>query len=169
VLQLVRGATSEHGATFCKQGLSKGQHWIDVTDYNFLELRVSLYIQYQSVAACGVAGSECPLMILIDYVDINGVERGLSYGFYAVPNEQYPPRCATCWQDHIDHIRIGEQVWYNFDSSNIFSILPENQRPASISSIYFYASGHQYDTRIGEVSLIAGNVLASPVQLTTNE
>jgi hypothetical protein len=156
VLQLVRGdGASTHGETFCKQGLSEGERWINVSDYNFLELRTSLYIQYQSVGSCGERGSECPLMIRIDYLDINGNERVLFYGFYTTPDDRYPPRCDSCWQDHI---RIGEQVWYTFESGDIFAILPPDQRPSSISSVYFYASGHQYDTRIGEVSFIAGNV-----------
>lgn len=152
VLQFVRGENANtHGETFCKQGLSEGERWIDVTSYNVLELHVSLYIQYQSYPACGDQGSECPLMVLIEYEDINGNDRELFYGFYAVPRPDLPARCQSCWQDHI---QIGEQVWYNFDSGNIFSILPEDQRPAYISSVYFYASGHQYDTRISQVSLI---------------
>ncbi len=156
-LRLVRGddATS-HGQTGCWQEL--GDDGIPVDEFTYLELQTSFLINFQSLSDCGVDGSECPMMLRVDYVDVNGIEREWIHGFYYRddPNPayaSYPPRCTSCLQDHD---QINEKAWYSYSTGNFFSLLPPDMRPAVINRVMLYASGHQYDVFVGEMLLLAG-------------
>ncbi len=156
-LRLVRGdeATS-HGQTGCWQDLGDGG--IVVEDYTYLELQTSFLINYQSLSDCGVDGSECPMMLRVDYRDADDVSREWIHGFYYRddPNpayENYPPRCTSCLQDHD---QINEKVWYSYSTGNFFSLFPPESRPSVIERVTLYASGHQYDVFVGEMLLLAG-------------
>lgn len=160
-LRLMRGdGARSHGETGCRQPFT--EEGVDVSGYSYLELTVTFYINYQSLSKCGIAGSECPLMLLIDYEDINGVTRKWRQGFYYADNPQndFPLRCDTCTEEHQ---RINEKVWYTFESGNLMT-LPTDIRPIRINSIELYASGHEYDVFVSEIALLTGNgsVLAQP-------
>lgn len=163
------GATS-HGETSCEKFIGADGGGV-VSDYNHLEIRATLYIQQQSVSACGEQGSECPLMLQVNYIGEDGVARTWRHGIYAEPSTIYPLRCDTCIDNHI---RIYEDAWYTYESGNLFAILglanqPE-ARPREITSVRIYASGHQYDVFVSQVSLLAGNVdLADSLDLSADE
>lgn len=157
VLRLVRsdGATA-NGEVRCKQIYAEpGQ---DVQDFNYLELEATFLINFQSVSRCGVAGSECPLMLQIVYEDVNGINREWLQGFYYNNGQQqdYPLRCTTCVAGLAEHQQINEKAWYTYRSGNLFPTLAALGEPAYIRSVEFYASGHEFDTSVGEVALIAG-------------
>jgi hypothetical protein len=162
-LFLVRGEGADsHLATYCEQGAlaDSSPNWLDVSGYDYLALKTTFFINFQSLNRCGIDGSECPLMLRLDYVDMNGTPRSLFYGFYTVnmpvPVEQgYPLTCSSCRQEHIF---IREKTWYSHSTGNLFDILTNDQRPHYITRVRFYASGHQYDTRVSEVSLIGGHL-----------
>lgn len=156
-LHILRGGTRAHGETGCIQPLgSSAQDGRYVGDYNFLSLRTTFLIKHHSLNDCGVQGSECPLMLKLDYIDTDGDRNSWLQGFYARhdPNVDNPLRCngALCEQ----HIRINSQAWYSYESGNLFSLLPDDQ-PESILNVQFYASGHEYDIYVSELSLLAGN------------
>ena len=153
-MHLVRAeGASSHGETRCIQPF-RGQAGLDVSGYEHLSLRVTFYVDYQSLSTCGVDGSECPLMLKMDYLDINGIAREWIHGFYAWVDEQtdYPRRCATC---ALDHEQIYSKAWYTFESGNFIAELPADLRPSSILNVQFYASGHQYNVYVSEVALAA--------------
>ncbi len=154
VLRLVRrdGADS-HGETLCRQVFA--ETGLDVSPYNYLALRATLLIEYQSLSTCGTQGSECPLMLKMDYIDVSGNTRQWFQGFYTFddPALAYPTICDSCSQDHR---QINEKAWYTFDTDNLFIVLPPDRKPASILNIWFYAQGHEYDVYVGEIALVAG-------------
>lgn len=155
VLRMTRGdGATSNGETTCTQGLAIGESWQDISSYDALSIRASFYLNFQSLAVCGFEGSECPLMIRLDYVDAFGSSRELLYGFYGVPGpaDPYDPTCPSCRQPHV---RLQEKTWYSFDSGNILAGLPLDSRPVAISRLRFYASGHEYDVRISRIELIA--------------
>jgi hypothetical protein len=162
LLQFLRGdGATTHGRTSCVQ--SFGQTGMDIRslNYNYLSLRTTFFIASQSLSACGIDGSECPLMLRMDYIDEQGEAQRWYHGFYAReadPRLNYPLRCSTCLQDHD---LINEKAWYTYDSPNLLKLFQAEPPPASIVSVWFYASGHEYDVRISEFSLLAGQV-ASP-------
>ena len=128
-----------------------------------LVMRAKFYIENQSLGACGTEGSECPLMLRMDYIDADGEAQKWFHGFYARAQNPYPLRCATCPQDHE---RVNEQAWYTYESPNLRSFFkPEageasgaDLTPRTIVALWIYASGHQFDVRIGEVALIAAQL-----------
>lgn len=156
-LRLVRldGAAS-HGQTGCYQVLAPDRG-VDVSEYSFIELQTTFLINYQSLSMCGIDGSECPVMLFIYYTDVNGVGRQWYQGFYynEIAGTSYPPTCITCGQVY-EHKRIAQGVWYTFESGNLISRFPANERPAYIERVVLYASGHQYDVFVSEMSLLAG-------------
>ncbi len=172
VIRLLRNDNaSSHGETLCVQYFAQdGQAGVDVTNFNFLNLRATMFINYQSLSRCGIRGSECPLMLRMDYIDRDGNPRQWFQGFYAFDSElyDYPPVCITCSPPQDVHQQINEQAWYTFETGNLFVKLAD-RLPGRILSITFYASGHQYDVYVGEVALLAGNVEAftpPPAEIT---
>lgn len=155
VLRLLRADNAQtNGETRCGTFFPSGGY--DIRGLGSLVLRTSFNIQYQSLAACGFQGSECPLMLEVDYVDAQGIGHRWYHGFYYAPQPDYPSRCDSCFEEHE---RVNEKVWYTYDSGNwlsLFTPLPPEQRPVSIVNVQFYASGHQYDVYVGELALLAG-------------
>jgi hypothetical protein len=156
LLRLLRSDSAEiitNGETRC--GSYFPGAGLDVTGMSTLVLRATFNIQYQSLNACGQTGSECPLMLRVDYRDENGLGQRWFHGFYATLNPQlnYPLSCDSCASEHE---QVNEKVWYTYDSGNWFNLFPPGKRPVAISNVQFYASGHQYDVYVGEVALLGG-------------
>ena len=139
--------------TRCIQVLG-GPDGLDVSEYASLQLRVTMQVHHQSLSACGIAGTECPVMLQINYVSGNGESRRWIHGFYAVyePSLGGEKNCAECWGDHEF---INKDAWYTYESGNLFSFLPEGWRPSAITEIHFFAGGHEYDVMLSEVALVA--------------
>ena len=129
----------------------------DIHDFSFLQLYLSLRIEEQNVPVCGKDGSECPVMVRINYQDTYGADREWLQGFYSMLDTNTPgnqPVCTTC-STRNEHIRVPENTWYPYLSPNLIPLLSQDgQPPASITSITIYASGHTYRAAIAEVELI---------------
>ena len=153
LLRFSRTGSQQHGETRCVT--SPGGSGIDVTDYEYLSLEVLFRIDYQSLSGCGQVGTECPMMLQLDYVSIGDQGTGQwNHGFYlwnSQPN--FPLTCSTCTPGH--EVVNGE-MWYRYRTDNLFAFItsPE-QRPARILSLFVYAQGHEYETYVSEVSLYA--------------
>lgn len=163
-VRLLRGANARsHGETLCIHPFGpSGQIGRRVDQYDQLILRTTFYIAGHSLDVCGVQGSECPVMLLMDYVDMVGRSNQWFHGFYANhhPSIEYPRSCVSCQQEH-RLVKAG--VWHTFESANLFTLLsPDSpdRRPASILNVRFYASGHEYDVYISELSLLASPQMA---------
>ena len=154
-LRLYRGInTNSHGETFCFFPFGpSGQVGRIIQQYEFLGIRSRFRIEAQSLDLCGVAGSECPLMILVDYVDTEGRSNQWFHGFYANVRQDtsYPFICSSCQQEHE---QINTNTWYTYESGNLFNLLPPDRKPASILNIRVYASGHDYDVYISDFALL---------------
>jgi hypothetical protein len=155
-LHLFRGdGARTHGETACVQPFGpSAQVGRPVSDYDHLSLRTTFHIKSHSLDRCGIKGSECPLMLLVDYVDTNGESNQWFQGFYAKSGADvdYPFQCVSCFQEHK---RINTGAWYTYETGNLFTVLPEDRKPASILNVRFYASGHEYDVYVSELLLLA--------------
>jgi hypothetical protein len=142
-----------HGETGCLQYPADKEQGLDVRQYDDLHLRVSMLVHTQSLSACGVLGSECPVMLYMQYKDKDGNIYDWYHGFYA----QYTPNVGrtTCDSCREEHEKINEDAWYTYESGNLFNNLPVDRHPAAIILVKFYASGHEYDVMLNEVSLVA--------------
>jgi hypothetical protein len=180
MISIQRGENaSTHGESRCIQSLGSGQNGLDVSGYDYLALRARFSIASHSLGVCGVQGSECPLMLQLQYIardgEITSVQaeprapfdfgaliepqaespvRSWYHGFYVLGQGNYPLRCSSCSQEHSF---INPNSWYLYDTGNLLTQIPEDQLPQFLLNVSFYASGHQYDVRLDEVSLFAGN------------
>ncbi len=150
---------TNHAETGCLQYLNTISEPLPVTVYNFLELRVTMQIRDRllMLSACGQQGSECPVMVVINYLNQYDQEQQWIHGFYTRYDQAvgWPLRCATCAQDHE---QLNKDTWYTYTSGNLLQLLPEDQRPVAVNSVKFYASGHEYEVLLGEVALLAGDL-----------
>lgn len=158
-LKRLDNATS-NGEVGCVQPF--GVDGIDVTSYTSIKIVATFYLNYQSLSKCGIAGSECPLMILVTYDDDFGIPRRWFRGFYydELLSGEYPVRCSSCAQDHRN---VNEKVWYTFESDNLFNLIEEERHPTKIRSIEFYASGHQFDTMVSDMSILVSPVIEETI------
>lgn len=154
-LKRLDNATS-NGEVGCVQPF--GVDGFDVSTFDTIQVVTTFYLNYQSLSKCGIAGSECPMMILVTYDDDVGITRRWFRGFYydEFLSSEYPTRCSSCIQDHQN---VNEKVWYTYESENLLNLIDEDRRPARIRSIEFYASGHQFDTLVSDIE-----ILVSPVE-----
>jgi hypothetical protein len=99
-------------------------------------------------------------MVRIDYIDVAGGNRQWVHGFYAFEDPalsgELPYYCLTCPEPTSgNHHRIPEQSWFLYDSPNLMETLSPEFRPAIIQSVRIYASGHNYDSMVTGVELLA--------------
>jgi len=118
----------------------------DVRDFSSLVLHLGIQVRGQSLNGCGSVGSECPVIVRIDYKDIHGNDRVWYHGFFSLaPTENdflYP------WDEQVPF-----HTWVTFDSGNLVEAFEEP--PALISALTIYASGHSFDALVTEVELLA--------------
>ncbi len=158
------GGANSHGSTSCIQYIvgESGQLGRDVSGYSYLGVRATFRISGHSLSVCGADGSECPLMLRMEYVPmIGGVAKEWIHGFFTriiAGYDEYPMSCASCT---IDHEIVNEGAWYTYESGNLLTLMSEDQRPRSILNFRFYASGHEYDVVVSEMALLVGS--ANPI------
>ena len=130
----------------------------DVTDFESLQLLVSMEVSEQSLGVCGEQGSECPLIIRIEYVDINGVDQTWQQGFYSVGeiSEVTPDVCVACAPPLNEHQQVSFNQLVFYESENLLEKLGQvGILPSQIKSITIIASGHTFDTEVVDVALNA--------------
>lgn len=142
---------NDHAETRLVQRLNR-----DVTDATSLTLHFAVLVSGQDVAVCGPLGTECPMMVKIDYIDTSGANREWLRGFYFLNDESNnnQPFCGSCAR-RFQHERIQRDVWFNYDSGNLMEMLTiDDARPTRITRLIFYASGHSYRSAVTDVELL---------------
>lgn len=135
-----------HAETGMRQVINK-----DVRDLSSLRLHFVVRIFDQDVPVCGQAGSECPLMVRLDYKDQDGTDRSFLQGFYAIAdNSGTNPTYNTTSGSRNEHLRISPNVAFTYEIENLM----ETFAPSQITAITFYASGHSYRSALAEVELL---------------
>ncbi len=113
-----------------------------------LRLQFDVRIIDQQPAGGGDDLNQFPLVVTLDYIDVEGKERSWSHGYYVVADPARPV-------DEFRASRIERDAWrrVSFDLSNLKPL------PRQITAIVLYASGESYQTRITNVSLTSGELL----------
>jgi hypothetical protein len=158
------GAIS-HGETLCEQRIGDTDPGLEIDGYTQLVVRARLYIANQSLNACGDLGSECPLMIRVDFINENGEAAYWVQGIYARRDQptDLPLRCESCIQDHV---LVYPDTWYLYQSDNLVELYRvPGTRIRSVTRVSFYASGHEYDVYVSEIGLYLGNTSQSTAAL----
>jgi hypothetical protein len=130
-----------------------------VLDLESLHVLVTVRVMSQSVEVCGQLGSECPLMVVIQYEDVYGADREWQQGFYAfgtpIPNYT-PDHCTTCSAPLNTHVHVPLGELRSWESENLLEKLAqENRQPRRITGLVLKAQGHTFDTHVFDVALIA--------------
>lgn len=122
-----------------------------VNVYDELRLQLDVKILFQSLPGAGSLNSEFPLRIEVSYRDVYGKDLTWGHGFYyrdPEPGEAYPPVA--------NGTKVRQGQWYTYLSPNLIGLLDsQGTRPAYINSIRIYASGHNYQSMVGEVYMLA--------------
>lgn len=154
VVHFVRPGTN-WGRTGVRQVINR-----DVRDYKTLRLQLAARLIRQDVLACGSQGSECPLMIKIEYADVAGNNREWVQGFYYLtdPANKLPTLCVTCPAPTTEHKRIQRGGWYLYESPDLIELFKKTGVDAAIiKAISIYAEGHIFESYFSEVELLAGD------------
>ncbi len=120
-----------------------------VHDYEMLNLQMDVFLRWQSLPGAGEQSSEFPLMFRLDYEDIYGNHQFWTHGFYY---RDPPPQWVVTGGQ-----KIPQNDWFAFESGNLLERLKEEglPAPAKINYLKIYASGHNYDSSVSEVRLLA--------------
>ncbi len=119
-----------------------------------LRVAALLRVDMQSIGYCGNAGTECPLMLQLTYLDTNGGYHEWLQGFYSVAEGPYSESCTIC-EGNPRHIQIPRGAWYQYASGNLLPLLEERgSSPGTLLSISVYASGHSFVSALDEVTLL---------------
>lgn len=130
----------------------------DVSDYETLRLLATMRVQDQSLGVCGVQGSECPLFVIINYIDDSGVSRVWQQGFFAegtIDDNLTPGACISCAVVQRPHERVPLGQLYFFDVDLREELARQGYLPPRvIESLTLVGSGHAFTTDISDVALI---------------
>jgi hypothetical protein len=130
----------------------------DLTDYQSLQVLIWMQIVDQSLEVCGQQGSECPVIVRIEYVDVNGVDQVWQQGFYAIgtTGQNTPDICVTCPSPVNEHEQIPFNQLVFYESGNLVEQLGQlNILPRHIKSISLISSGHTFDVEVVELAVMA--------------
>lgn len=130
----------------------------DVSGYESLRLSATLRILHQSLGVCGIQGSECPLFIIINYIDDSGVGRVWQHGFFAegtVDDNLTPGACISCAVVQRPHERIPLAQFFFYEVDLIQELATQGFLPPRyIESVTLVGSGHGFTSEISDVALI---------------
>ena len=121
----------------------------DVRDFSFLQIHMNLRIASQNISdfgGCGYLGTECPIMVRLDYKDVYGTDSEWLHAFYT-------GRPANDWLINWWAEALQSPNWHTYESGNLMEELAETP-PAFIKSLTIYASGHTYHAMVTEVELL---------------
>lgn len=147
VAQFIRmGEERMHTEVGISQQLNKA-----VNVFDELRIQADVKILFQSLPGAGTLNSEFPIRIEVGYTDIYGKDLTWGHGFYyrePEAGEQYPRV--------VDGTRVTQGQWFTYLSPNLIDVLSAaGTRPAQINSVRVYASGHNYQSMVSELYLLA--------------
>lgn len=132
------GSNGNHCETYLQQDINK-----PLPDpSSSLVVRANVKVSYQSLPGGGYQASEFPLMILVRYRDEYGNENQWVQGFYYGDPQGNPTLHGE---------QVPQDKWYLFESDNLLETL--NPKPAEILGLLVYASGWDYESQVGSISL----------------
>lgn len=131
---------------------------LDITDYQSLQVLLWMQVLDQSLEVCGEKGSECPLIIQIEYTDVNGVSQVWWQGFYAVGTvgQNTPDICVTCGPPLNEHEQVPFDQLVFYESDNLMAQLGQlDILPRHINAVSIIAAGHTFDVEVLELAVVA--------------
>lgn len=143
LLSFTRYGARTHGETSVIQHIDK-----DVRDVESLTMSFEVMVEEQSLRGGGYESTEFPVMVELQYRDVQGNSRSQYWGFYYLD-----PGTGPNWRKLVNGNKVVQGEWYYFESDNLARTLGDN-RPVHIDAVRIYASGWSWDSAITNVSLL---------------
>jgi hypothetical protein len=143
------GSGLNWGRTGVKQMINE-----NVSGRSSLQLRINFTILYQELKVCGSQGSECPLMVKINYRNTSGDTAEWTQGFYADGTPRMPDLpdfIVQSAEQRTKHIATRLGVDEPYESPNLITALKDVEY---VNYIQLYAEGHALQTQINSVELL---------------
>jgi hypothetical protein len=129
----------------------------DVSSYRQVRLRAKVKVVSQSLSKAGESGTECPLLIRVNYTNDVGQFLQKDYCFWAF---EYPGmNGVVSQQPHISTQQLTPNAWYDFD----IDLKQQIDHLVKIHEISFQANGHDYESQVGDVHLTAEGLAEIPM------
>ena len=117
----------------------------DLREVKSLRVRARVRISTQTLPVCGSVGTECPMMIRNLLPGSGERRRSRVASGLLPPRGSDEPFCTVCRDWKPEHIRIPQDIWYDYESPDLLPLLTaQGMRPAALQSIEIYASGWTY-------------------------
>jgi hypothetical protein len=120
----------------------------DVSSYQRVRLQAEVKVVAQSLSKAGAIGTECPLLIRVEYTNTAGENLLRDYCYWAF---EYPDRAGVISNlPHISTTRLEPNVWRTIDidlTQHIDGLL-------EIRQISFQANGHDYESHVRGARLV---------------
>lgn len=130
---------------------------VNVEALDQLELQMWVRVVHQNLAGAGYQNTEFPLRVGITFTPVGGEPIEWFHGFYISdmhPARDDNPNNDTWTVNDSDEVPRGQ--WYLYESDNLLERWRAQGRPAgTINSIRLYASGHDYQSMVSGVRLMA--------------
>jgi hypothetical protein len=124
---------------------------LPVNVYDDLRIQLDTKILFQSLPGAGSLNSEFPMRVEISYRDVYGKELTWGHGFY-----YREPEAGEEYPEVVEGSRLSQGQWFTYVSPNLVELLDgQGTRPAHINGLRIYASGHNYQSMVSEVYLLA--------------
>jgi hypothetical protein len=120
----------------------------DVSEYRSLQLSLKLRVLNQSLSVGGVAGTECPVLVKLIYKNVSPADDAsqLVYCFFYRDDAGEEVRAPE-----IQYQQVKQFEWFAFNKELRGNELANARY---IQEIQIYASGHDYNAEVTDISLI---------------
>lgn len=154
----IRNGQTRPFATGVEQNLGPARAGVDISEYRSLVFSAWVRVNYQSIPLTGEQGSECPLMVRFiakRTLPTDPEQERVLCVYYADPAATQPP---MRWPG-VQYVEVQQYQWHHLEI--------ELRDPDWLPDYYYlrgiqiYANGHDYDSRVAEVSLV-GSLYAPP-------
>ena len=120
----------------------------DVSEYRSLDLSLRLRVLNQSLSVGGVAGTECPVMVVLNYKNLSPVEDDshVYYCFYYRDDAGEEVKAGG-----VEYHPLKQFEWFHFSKELRTGGL---SKARYLKEIVIYASGHDYNAEVTDILLI---------------
>lgn len=128
-------------------GIKQPLAFSELDEYDSVVLSADVKVVSHSLAAGGAYGSEYPLIFLVRYVDTKNDPVEIARAFYVQNDDGNRTANGT-----VQGIQIKANAWtdsFRWDLKQAYPV------PYKLVSIQVYASGHDYDAYVANISIVA--------------
>jgi hypothetical protein len=144
------GGQTTSFTTGIKQELGLNGEGVDISEFRSLRFTIWVRVIYQSLQDAGDRGSECPIMVRLVAKRNSPADPEEQRDFCAfIDRDMVPPRVT---EPGMEYYRVPEAEWamISFDLRDPGK-LPQYRY---LRHIQIFAQGHDYDSRVTEISLV---------------